>query len=51
MSAVQIAMPGKLPYTALRAAILTHPTLTEGMLLFMSASTLAHRADNNAMNH
>lgn len=52
MSAVQIAMLGKLPYTALRDAILTHPTLTEGLvLLFMSAPTLANRADNNAVNH
>ncbi len=42
MSAVQIAMLGKLPYTALRDAILTHPTLTEGLvLLFMSAPTVS----------
>jgi pyruvate/2-oxoglutarate dehydrogenase complex dihydrolipoamide dehydrogenase (E3) component len=41
MSAVQIAMLGKLPYTALRDAILTHPTLTEGLvILFMSAPTV-----------
>jgi len=40
MGAVQIAMLGKLPYTALRDAILTHPTLIEGLvILFMSAST------------
>jgi pyruvate/2-oxoglutarate dehydrogenase complex dihydrolipoamide dehydrogenase (E3) component len=40
MGAVQIAMLGKLPYTALRDAILTHPTLIEGLVvLFMSAPT------------
>jgi pyruvate/2-oxoglutarate dehydrogenase complex dihydrolipoamide dehydrogenase (E3) component len=31
MSAVQIAMVGGMPYTALRDAILTHPTLVEGL--------------------
>ncbi len=31
MGAVQIAMLGGLPYTALRDAILTHPTLVEGL--------------------
>ena len=41
MSAVQIAMIGGLPYTALREAILTHPTLAEGLIvLFSSAPTL-----------
>lgn len=29
MSAIEIAMMGKLPYTALRDAVFTHPTLTE----------------------
>jgi pyruvate/2-oxoglutarate dehydrogenase complex dihydrolipoamide dehydrogenase (E3) component len=37
MSSVQIAMLGDLPYTALLDAILTHPTLIEG-LLFLFAS-------------
>ena len=31
MSSVQIAMIAGLPYTALRDAILTHPTLAEGL--------------------
>jgi len=32
---VQMAMLGKLPYTALRDAILAHPTIAEGLnLLF-----------------
>ena len=40
MSAVQIAMLGHLPYTALREAILTHPTLMEGLVvLFSSVAT------------
>jgi pyruvate/2-oxoglutarate dehydrogenase complex dihydrolipoamide dehydrogenase (E3) component len=40
MAMVQIAMIGGLPYTALREAILTHPTLAEGlMVLFSSAPT------------
>jgi pyruvate/2-oxoglutarate dehydrogenase complex dihydrolipoamide dehydrogenase (E3) component len=35
---VQVAMIGGLPYTALRDAILAHPTLTEGLgPLFASA--------------
>jgi pyruvate/2-oxoglutarate dehydrogenase complex dihydrolipoamide dehydrogenase (E3) component len=38
LSSVQIAMMGGLPYTALRDAILTHPTLVEGLIpLFSSA--------------
>jgi hypothetical protein len=38
MSAVQIAMMGRLPYTALRDAFLAHPTLAEGLhMLFASA--------------
>ncbi|HEY9127969.1 MAG TPA: FAD-dependent oxidoreductase, partial [Acidobacteriaceae bacterium] len=39
MSAVQIAMLGNLPYTALREAVIAHPTLAEGLIaLFSSAS-------------
>lgn len=42
MSAVQIAMNAGLPYTALRDAILTHPTLIEGLIpLFSSAPSIA----------
>jgi pyruvate/2-oxoglutarate dehydrogenase complex dihydrolipoamide dehydrogenase (E3) component len=38
MSAVQIAMLGGLPYSALRDAMLAHPTLAEGLgVLFSSA--------------
>ena len=32
MSAVQVAMIAGLPYTALRDAVLTHPTLVEGLI-------------------
>jgi pyruvate/2-oxoglutarate dehydrogenase complex dihydrolipoamide dehydrogenase (E3) component len=37
MSAVQIAMIGDLPYTALREAILAHPTLMEGLIVLFSS--------------
>jgi pyruvate/2-oxoglutarate dehydrogenase complex dihydrolipoamide dehydrogenase (E3) component len=41
LSSVQIAMMAGLPYTALRDAILTHPTLVEGLIpLFSSAPTV-----------
>ena len=38
MGAVQIAMLGNLPYTALREAILAHPTITEGLGALLSAT-------------
>jgi pyruvate/2-oxoglutarate dehydrogenase complex dihydrolipoamide dehydrogenase (E3) component len=42
VSSVQIAMLGGLPYTALRDAILTHPTLVEGLIpLFTSEPSLS----------
>jgi pyruvate/2-oxoglutarate dehydrogenase complex dihydrolipoamide dehydrogenase (E3) component len=37
MGAVQIAMIGNLPYTALRDAVITHPTLLEGLIVLFSA--------------
>jgi pyruvate/2-oxoglutarate dehydrogenase complex dihydrolipoamide dehydrogenase (E3) component len=42
MSAVQIAMIAGLPYTALRDAVLTHPTLVEGLIPLFSSAALAH---------
>jgi pyruvate/2-oxoglutarate dehydrogenase complex dihydrolipoamide dehydrogenase (E3) component len=36
MGCVQIAMLGGLPYTALRDAILTHPTIPEGLVSLFS---------------
>ncbi|NUQ28697.1 MAG: FAD-dependent oxidoreductase [Acidobacteriaceae bacterium] len=44
MSAVQIAMMAGLPYTALRDAMLAHPTLVEGVhMLFESEPTVPAR--------
>ena len=41
VSSVQIAMIGGLPFTALRDAILTHPTLVEGLIpLFLSTPSV-----------
>ena len=49
MSSVQIAMFAGMPYTALRDAILTHPTLAEGLgALFSSEpSTVNVKVDEN----
>jgi pyruvate/2-oxoglutarate dehydrogenase complex dihydrolipoamide dehydrogenase (E3) component len=47
MSAVQIAMIWGLPYTKLRDAVLTHPTLMEGLIpLFASAPSLVALTSN-----
>jgi pyruvate/2-oxoglutarate dehydrogenase complex dihydrolipoamide dehydrogenase (E3) component len=44
MSAVQIAMIAELPYTKLRDAVLTHPTLIESLItLFASAPSAVPR--------
>jgi pyruvate/2-oxoglutarate dehydrogenase complex dihydrolipoamide dehydrogenase (E3) component len=46
MGAVQIAMLAGLPYTALCNAIMTHPTLLEGLVgLFSSAPSLVKPED------
>jgi len=42
MAAVQIAMIAGLPYTALRDAVLTHPTLTEGLIPLFSSQPSVH---------
>ncbi len=42
MSAVQVAMIAGLPYTALRDAVLTHPTLVEGLIPLFSSIPSAH---------
>jgi pyruvate/2-oxoglutarate dehydrogenase complex dihydrolipoamide dehydrogenase (E3) component len=42
MAAVQVAMIGKLPYTALRDAVLTHPTLVEGLIPLFSSVPSVH---------
>jgi pyruvate/2-oxoglutarate dehydrogenase complex dihydrolipoamide dehydrogenase (E3) component len=40
MGAVQIAMLGHLPYTALREAVLAHPTIPEGLISLFSSKPL-----------
>jgi pyruvate/2-oxoglutarate dehydrogenase complex dihydrolipoamide dehydrogenase (E3) component len=46
MSAVQIAMIAGLPYTALRDAVLTHPTLVEGLIpLFSSVASVQNASE------
>jgi pyruvate/2-oxoglutarate dehydrogenase complex dihydrolipoamide dehydrogenase (E3) component len=42
LAAVQIAMIAGLPYTALRDAVLTHPTLAEGLISLFSSAASAH---------
>jgi pyruvate/2-oxoglutarate dehydrogenase complex dihydrolipoamide dehydrogenase (E3) component len=42
LAAVQIAMIAGLPYTTLRDAILTHPTLVEGLTSLFSSASSAH---------
>ena len=42
MAAIQVAMIGRLPYTALRDAVLTHPTLVEGLISLFSSVPSVH---------
>jgi pyruvate/2-oxoglutarate dehydrogenase complex dihydrolipoamide dehydrogenase (E3) component len=44
MAAVEVAMIAGLPYTALRDAVLTHPTLTEGLIPLFSSPASEHDA-------
>jgi pyruvate/2-oxoglutarate dehydrogenase complex dihydrolipoamide dehydrogenase (E3) component len=37
MAVVQVAMAAGLPYTMLRDAVLTHPTIAEGLIALFSA--------------
>jgi pyruvate/2-oxoglutarate dehydrogenase complex dihydrolipoamide dehydrogenase (E3) component len=46
LSSVQIAMVAGLPYTALRDAMLTHPTLVEGLIPLFSSAPSAPKAAN-----
>jgi pyruvate/2-oxoglutarate dehydrogenase complex dihydrolipoamide dehydrogenase (E3) component len=43
LAAVQVAMIGGMPYTALRDAVLTHPTLVEGLITLFSSAPSAHK--------
>ena len=47
MAAVQTAMLGHLPYTVLRDAIFTHPTMSEGLNQLL-ASVPANRMQRSA---
>jgi pyruvate/2-oxoglutarate dehydrogenase complex dihydrolipoamide dehydrogenase (E3) component len=40
MGAVQLAMRGNLPFTAVRDTILTHPTLLEGLIALFSGTAV-----------
>jgi pyruvate/2-oxoglutarate dehydrogenase complex dihydrolipoamide dehydrogenase (E3) component len=46
LATVQIAMIAGLPYTALRDAVLTHPTLAEGLTALFSSVASAHNVAN-----
>jgi pyruvate/2-oxoglutarate dehydrogenase complex dihydrolipoamide dehydrogenase (E3) component/uncharacterized protein (DUF302 family) len=49
MATVQVAMIAGLPYTVLRDAIFTHPTLQEGFIsLFLTLPTSSHETANNS---
>jgi pyruvate/2-oxoglutarate dehydrogenase complex dihydrolipoamide dehydrogenase (E3) component len=48
MSAVQIAMTAGLPYTGLRDAILTHPTLVEGLIPLFSSVPVSSALDTGS---
>jgi pyruvate/2-oxoglutarate dehydrogenase complex dihydrolipoamide dehydrogenase (E3) component len=48
MSSVQIAMIAGLPYTALRDAVLTHPTLAEGLAALFSSEPSAQNQRTRA---
>ena len=51
LGAVQLAMVAGLPYTALRDAVLTHPTLVEGLIpLFSSQAELQGGAEVTNMS-
>lgn len=49
LSSVQIAMTAGLPYTALRDAILTHPTLIEGLITLFSSQPSARNVADEAL--
>jgi pyruvate/2-oxoglutarate dehydrogenase complex dihydrolipoamide dehydrogenase (E3) component len=44
LATVQIAMIAELPYTTLRDAVLTHPTLVEGLIPLFSSAAAARNA-------
>ena len=44
MAAVQVAMIAGLPYTGLRDAVISHPTLAEGLIQLFSSPATVHNA-------
>jgi len=46
LAAVQIAMIAGLPYTSLRDAVLTHPTLVEGLIPLFASVASTHTVAN-----
>lgn len=49
LASVQIAMAAGLPYIALRDAILTHPTLVEGLISLFSSAPSTHNVTEAAL--
>jgi pyruvate/2-oxoglutarate dehydrogenase complex dihydrolipoamide dehydrogenase (E3) component len=49
LAAVQIAIIANLPYTAVRDAILTHPTIAEGLIPLFSSASTAHNIGSGRM--
>jgi pyruvate/2-oxoglutarate dehydrogenase complex dihydrolipoamide dehydrogenase (E3) component len=49
MTSVQIAMGAGLPFTVLRDTILTHPTLTEGLISLFSSAPAVHNVPEPAL--
>jgi pyruvate/2-oxoglutarate dehydrogenase complex dihydrolipoamide dehydrogenase (E3) component len=50
MGSVQIAMLAGLPYTALREAIITHPTLLEGLVVLFSSAPSLVKSDGRHLD-
>jgi uncharacterized membrane protein YhhN len=44
LAAVQIAIIAGLPFTALRDAVLAHPTLVEGLIALFTSSPSTHKS-------
>jgi pyruvate/2-oxoglutarate dehydrogenase complex dihydrolipoamide dehydrogenase (E3) component len=49
LASLQVAMIAGLPYTALRDAVLTHPTLAEGLIPLFSSVASAHNAADGTL--
>ena len=50
MSVLQVAMMGKLPYTAIRDAVFTHPTLAEMLADMFTFADMAMEAAARSTN-